>query len=563
MFHIGKHGTLWHYYSRANPAAKQSLYVIVNNKEQSRYHQNALRAIGYIGDASDVSRLEKSVHRDFKGVLTSDERNAMVAIFDALAVMSRREVAEATQVLDEMLSRSYWKDISFRWRGEAVRSPLTTVDQLVSWVLWAHARTGRLDDLEEKVIRALNEVDDKQRRDLMAERSSLKRLLSIESRMRAAEKEPISEQIRQQLPTAFNGDLENPALPGTDTPESAPPKPEPEPRENRERPTDAKGFANAVAPAFDAWMEVHKQEQELRRQLGEAIRQSQQYKEVNAQRNVARRAFVDAVAASWPFGLDAETSQTLSEANKALEEGREVHQAYREGKGRREEVLAKWLTLAERFPATIEQDEALYWAGKLYLEHLRPGMKLDIPAARRIYERLVKRPGPPSKWTLEAEENLVAFADDPTRRTNARSQFIKDIAARLDLQWLRTHLLVPTKHSTPERFVRQIDGFLFLLAPVRQTTAHNMVGDAKGTPERFENLKRLKEEHADDPFVEAAFSRDGQAPVTSFWTYVLRVALACVVVGAVIGGGIMLHRRRWRTLTTVASAVESRRRPQR
>ncbi|MEX2141320.1 MAG: hypothetical protein WD894_18790 [Pirellulales bacterium] len=227
VFQIGKHGTLWHLYIRANPDAKQSLYAIVNNKQLARYHENALRIIGYIGDASDVTRLERSVHRDFKGGLSSKERNAIVAIFDALAVMSRRGIPEATEVLDKMLTRSYWKDIAFRWRPEEVKSPLNTVDQLVSYVLWAYPKTGRIDDLEDKLNQVLKEVDDEQRREVMAKRNSMKTLLGIGLRMRAAEKDSISQQIRQQLPTAFNGDLENPAPRGADKPTSAPPKPEP------------------------------------------------------------------------------------------------------------------------------------------------------------------------------------------------------------------------------------------------------------------------------------------------------------------------------------------------
>jgi hypothetical protein len=142
---------------------------------------------------------------------------------------------------------------------------------------------------------------------------------------------------------------------------------------------------------------------------------------------------------------------------------------------------------------------------------------------------------------------------------NARSQFVKDMANRLDPQWMRTNMLVPTKNSTPERFMRQIDDYLLVLAGIQQTTAHNMLSDAKGTPERFENLKRLEEEHAENPFVEAAFSRDGEGPQTSFWTYLWRVALACACVGAAIGGGVMLRRRQAKTQLTVASPASSRR----
>lgn len=161
-------------------------------------------------------------------------------------------------------------------------------------------------------------------------------------------------------------------------------------------------------------MELWKQDQALRRQLGEEIRQSDDFKRLAAEKGAARQAFAAAVAANWPFEADGDTLKTLAEASKALEEGRELHQAYREGKGTRDEVLTKWIALADHFPGTIEHDEALFMVGMLYLQHLRPEMKMDIPAARRIFERLVKRSGPPSQRTLElCPSSCVLFLPGP------------------------------------------------------------------------------------------------------------------------------------------------------
>jgi hypothetical protein len=505
------HGTNWNFYARAHPKAKDCLYKILATADLAEYHQNALLAIGYLGDATDARRLKEALHRDYKGVLSSHQSDAVKATFDALAVMSRRGIPEASKALDQMLTRSYWKDIGFRWRPESSTYALNTVDELVSWVLWAHARTGQTDMLQEKVVALLDEVDEEERRTILRDRHSMKVLLAIEKKMRASEKEPIPQQLRQQLPTIFNGDLDNPVPRGSDTPPPPGPKP-PTMSENRGRAIDPKEFATAVTPTFDAWIELYKQEQELRRKLGYGIRESQEYKALAAKKGDARQTFARDVAIHWPYETGGETAQMLVDAAKTLDDARRYAQEYREGKGDRDVALNKFLKLADQFPGTLEHDESLFYGAMLYLQHLRPEMNMDIPAARRLFELLAKRSGPPSQWTVMAEGNLVSFPDDPSMRVKVRSDFVKDMTRRLDPQWLRSHLLVPTKQSSPDRLVRQIGEFLDQLAATHQTTAYNMLSDAKGTPDRLATLKWLREEHADDPFVQIAFAREDKAP---------------------------------------------------
>jgi hypothetical protein len=121
-------------------------------------------------------------------------------------------------------------------------------------------------------------------------------------------------------------------------------------------------FSESVRPSFDQWIELLKQEQQLRLQLGYGIRQSDEYKELAARTGAARRAFANDVAAHWPFKTDDKTKRMLNEATQAMVEARKYAQAYHEGQGNRDEVQDKLLAVADQFPGTIEADESLFVA---------------------------------------------------------------------------------------------------------------------------------------------------------------------------------------------------------
>jgi DNA polymerase III gamma/tau subunit len=145
---------------------------------------------------------------------------------------------------------------------------------LISWDLYAQAKSDRLKGLEAKVNQVLKVIENKQRREIMAERNSMRILRAVKEYVDANEKEPVSQQIKRQLTTFFNGDLDNPGPRGTKASGSAPSDSEPKAPPEPARRTDAKDFGAMVGPAFVTWMELLRSRRTTRAHLRELAAQS-------------------------------------------------------------------------------------------------------------------------------------------------------------------------------------------------------------------------------------------------------------------------------------------------
>jgi hypothetical protein len=135
-------------WSRANPEAKAALYAILQDKSQEQYFHNAVRMIGYMGDAEDVGRLDEILAR-YAGVgLAGYEKITVSTIFQALGVMQRRGVAVAQQKLEQMLRREYWTGRKLRWHPDTIAGTTgvpTNDDETLCHVFTGYACSDRVD----------------------------------------------------------------------------------------------------------------------------------------------------------------------------------------------------------------------------------------------------------------------------------------------------------------------------------------------------------------------------------------------------------------------------------
>jgi hypothetical protein len=106
---FANHGPAWHLYPHANPTAKPRLYQLLNSHELDRFHGNAYRVLGYIGDEVDVDRIQQALTETYRD-LGGFRMKSVFGAFDGLAVLARREVPGAREVLIEMRQPAYWKD---------------------------------------------------------------------------------------------------------------------------------------------------------------------------------------------------------------------------------------------------------------------------------------------------------------------------------------------------------------------------------------------------------------------------------------------------------------------
>jgi len=137
-------GPPWHLYKNANPEAKEALYPILANKEAERYHANAWRILGYIGDDSDVKKLEDAVRGDYSGALTGWQRRSMEGAFDCLGLMSARNIASARECVDRMCKPDYWSRVEFTWYpANLQRDPPGFVYETISRVIRGYNLAGK------------------------------------------------------------------------------------------------------------------------------------------------------------------------------------------------------------------------------------------------------------------------------------------------------------------------------------------------------------------------------------------------------------------------------------
>jgi len=164
----GMQGDIPQHYQKlrhANPAAREKLYEILRDDKQMERWQPAIGLFAYVGDQADVQKLvDFTLGR--KGKLEPAERNAVLAIFDALGGMAGRGVQGASEKLDLMTDPKYWAKVSFKIEPSPMDSGLTFVNGMVAQALVGYALALRTD-FSEKTTAVVNRIPDPAQRKLM------------------------------------------------------------------------------------------------------------------------------------------------------------------------------------------------------------------------------------------------------------------------------------------------------------------------------------------------------------------------------------------------------------
>lgn len=162
---------------RANPAAKSELYLMLDEYvEDMGHHCVIIGIIGYIGNGQDAVILKERL-MNYRGILNQSLRchaGAAVAILDALGVMARRGIPEASAFLNEMLEPGYWQN-TFQWDLEELRIKNSIPNALESVVrtVWACAVAGR-EDLSEIRETVLGQITDPTMRQRVEDRLNIR-----------------------------------------------------------------------------------------------------------------------------------------------------------------------------------------------------------------------------------------------------------------------------------------------------------------------------------------------------------------------------------------------------
>jgi len=208
-------GGIRHLFKNSNPLAKGQLYEILSEPEHSEYHASLVCILGYIGDGDDAKRLEGIVRSRYSGVLSKPEKNTICVLFVSLGVMARRDVAEAKQVLDRMMTLSYWADVKFRYYPpkHTARPPFEYESVARVTRGFAIAETGELRARIEKI---LDSIADPERKKYMEYRLDLTSLADYVREFKADEAVRITPELRaicRKLGQKYLGKAPPPAKP--------------------------------------------------------------------------------------------------------------------------------------------------------------------------------------------------------------------------------------------------------------------------------------------------------------------------------------------------------------
>lgn len=199
---------------RANPAARDALFLILDDRDLVDFHLGTANALGWVCRASDISRIEEEIARRAPrpavhfGV--GSRRAVVAALCMALAIMDLRGIDGASPALRRMAASEYWRkleDGSSTPRAEAV---MADIDVFRCDVLAAYALTRR-GDVEAVLAKALAGITEGRRE--MLERSLRLRLKTAEDSQRAFDmscSEAVQEHWVQELRDCWNNDLRDP-----------------------------------------------------------------------------------------------------------------------------------------------------------------------------------------------------------------------------------------------------------------------------------------------------------------------------------------------------------------
>jgi hypothetical protein len=200
--------TPFNLYRLANPDAKPYLHAILQDPQQERYHEVVWQILGYIGDESDLSNMDKFIH-ELIGPLTLDQTHTLAGIFDCLGLMCGRKVPAALALAKDMEFCEYWKDVRFQWFAKPIPGRLPFEYESIMRLMTGLS-LSRAPDLKEQIESVLNRIEDPIVRKEVGRAIAFKYLTSRARAVRTHEQDPVTSDERREVSSLFNGDFRHP-----------------------------------------------------------------------------------------------------------------------------------------------------------------------------------------------------------------------------------------------------------------------------------------------------------------------------------------------------------------
>ncbi len=214
-----QHASPFYLYRRANLRALPALRKILDDPEQGWFHGRAWLIIGFVGDASDLKRLEARM-LGYEGPLQGGQTDAVSGMFDALGLMCERDVKGARALVGKMLEPKYWEGVRFRWYDRPMPQRPPFAYESIIRVMYGYSLSRR-PDLKDRVREILDGIEDPMLREQMRVAIASKLLEEHAKNMRANERDQPSEKELDDVASLFNGDIESPG-PSAKVPERRP-----------------------------------------------------------------------------------------------------------------------------------------------------------------------------------------------------------------------------------------------------------------------------------------------------------------------------------------------------
>ncbi|NLE59693.1 MAG: hypothetical protein GX616_15140, partial [Planctomycetes bacterium] len=242
----------------------------------------------------------------------------------------------------------------------------------------------------------------------------------------------------------------------------------------------------------------------------------------------AGMALIRAVEANWPFpqplaGTDVNALREQMaksperpfrirtiEAKAAFNDASDFRSQYHEGKATRDEAVARFVAVADKYPESYEHDQALINAWGLCTQGLVNDAQADPVTAASLMRRLAGRPGSPSAAVLMAELEVSGLNPEPAARLKARIEFYERSVARLNAEWLTANMVLPSADRSCSEYTARLQAVALHLPDMRYFAATGMASDAFVTSDSLDNLSLLAHRYEDDPLVLAAVEQRKQ-----------------------------------------------------
>lgn len=220
----------------------------------------------------------------------------------------------------------------------------------------------------------------------------------------------------------------------------------------------------------------------------------------------ARAMFFRAARENWPFAVTEQTGAMDGEAADALSrvsERRATVYPQNHTEKIRDELVAEFVAVAEKYPESRSADQALIDAAVLYTQYLPPNVQRDPNSAASIWRRLIAKSNPVSPQHVLARDQVTGYMQTAEARARARSDLYLDLGKSWEADQLASDVLRPTPGRAPNIWASMASGYVRNVPVTRYDLITNMVASAANSKDPLATLKLLEQRHQGDKIVQA------------------------------------------------------------